>query len=127
MSEIEIKWPYEIFAAERKEHDIYGTHVYSEHGTVARWEGDEERDREFHRYIDEDVFNSQERYFTERLTQAELAAKEAKKAAYADVAKWAEQERQSCIANKDAAGELAFRRLRIRASCLAKAVDQGAA
>ena len=60
----DLKWPREIWMAERDEHDQgVVSAVLSEHATVARWEGDKERDREFHHYIDADIFESAERYF----------------------------------------------------------------
>lgn len=58
-----IEWPREIWMAERDEHDQGVVRaVLSEHATVARWEGDTERDREFHHYIDADIHESAERY-----------------------------------------------------------------
>ncbi|ANB33460.1 hypothetical protein M2324_003869 [Rhodovulum sulfidophilum] len=64
----DIEWPREIWAAECGEHDADGRHVFSEHATVPRWEGD--RDCEFHRYVDGDIAESQERYFREMLSAA---------------------------------------------------------
>jgi hypothetical protein len=63
----EIEWPREIWMAERDEHDQgVVSAVLSEHATVARFEGDVERDREFHRYIDADIYDSAERYWKAR-------------------------------------------------------------
>jgi len=57
------EWPREIWMAERDEHDQgVVSAVLSEHATVSRWEGDKERDREFHRYVDADIHESAERY-----------------------------------------------------------------
>lgn len=62
----ETEWPREIWMGEREEHDQgVVTAALSEHATVARWEGDKERDREFHRYIDADIHDSAERYYRE--------------------------------------------------------------
>lgn len=58
------EWPREIWMAERDEHDQGVVNaVLSEHATIARWEGDTERDREFHRYVDSDIHESTERYY----------------------------------------------------------------
>ena len=58
----QIEWPREIWMGEREEYDQgVVTAVLSEHATVARWEGDKERDREFHRYVDADIHESAER------------------------------------------------------------------
>lgn len=73
------EWPREIWAAERGEHDQTGEHVFSEHATVSRFCGDAEREREFHRYVDADIFDSQVRYH-----QAVLANMRAEIAAQAD-------------------------------------------
>lgn len=46
-------WPKEIWMAEREDYDQgVVSAVLSEHATIARWAGDTERDREFHRYLD---------------------------------------------------------------------------
>ncbi|WP_065325831.1 hypothetical protein [Tritonibacter mobilis] len=64
----EIEWPREIWMAERDEHDQGVVRaVLSEHATVARWEGDSERDREFHHYIDADIYVSAQRYHDTKL------------------------------------------------------------
>ena len=56
-------WPREIWMAELDEHhNGRGDVVLSEHATVPRYEGDKERDREFHRYVDGDIFDSHEKY-----------------------------------------------------------------
>lgn len=71
----QIEWPREIWMGEREEHDQgVVTAVLSEHATVARWEGDKERDREFHRYVDADIHESAERYYKARIAAAEAAA-----------------------------------------------------
>ena len=57
-------WPREIWMAEREDHDQgIVTAVLSEHATVARFPGDGEREREFHRYVDADIFESAEKYY----------------------------------------------------------------
>lgn len=75
MSESEpMEWPREIWMAERDELDQgVVSAVLSEHATVARWEGDEERDRDFHRYVDADIHDSAERYHAAK--RAELDSK----------------------------------------------------
>jgi hypothetical protein len=71
----QIEWPREIWMGEREEHDQgVVTAVLSESATVARWEGDKERDREFHRYVDADIHESAERYYKARIAAAEAAA-----------------------------------------------------
>ena len=57
------EWQREIWMKERDDYDQgVVSAVLSEHATVARWDGDKERDREFHRYIDADTYESAERY-----------------------------------------------------------------
>ena len=74
----QIEWPREIWMGEREEHDQgVVTAVLSEHATVARWEGDKERDREFHRYVDADIHESAERYYKARIAAAEAERDEA--------------------------------------------------
>lgn len=64
------EWPREIWMAERDEHDQgVVSAVLSEHATVARWEGDKERDRDFHRYIDADIHDTSERYYEAKLEE----------------------------------------------------------
>lgn len=63
----DLPWPRQIWAAEKGEQDPTGWHVFSEHATVARYEGDKEFEREFHRYVDGDIFDSQTRYFQHQL------------------------------------------------------------
>jgi hypothetical protein len=78
--EQQIEWPREIWMAECEDHGQgVVSAVLSVHATVARWEGDKEREREFHRYVDEDIFETTERYWKERAEKAEaaLAEKEA--------------------------------------------------
>lgn len=75
--EPQIEWPREIWMAEREDHDQgVVSAVLSEWATVARWDGDKERDREFHRYVDEDIFETTERYWKERAEKAEAALAE---------------------------------------------------
>lgn len=72
-----IEWPREIWMAERERYDLgVVSAVLSEFATVARWEGDKEREREFHRYVDEDIFETTERYWKERAEKAEAALAE---------------------------------------------------
>ncbi|MFC4731778.1 hypothetical protein [Salipiger abyssi] len=59
-----VEWPREIWAAERGEHDPDGRYVLSEHATVPRWEGD--RECEFQRYVDGDIYDSADRYWRDR-------------------------------------------------------------
>jgi hypothetical protein len=54
--------------AERDDHDQGVVRaVLSEHATVARFEGDTER--EFHHYIDADIHQSAERYYEQKLEE----------------------------------------------------------
>ena len=65
--ENEIQWPREIWMAERDEYDQGVVQaVLPEHATIARWQGDTERDREFHRYVDGDIYDSAEKYWWSR-------------------------------------------------------------
>jgi len=70
-----IHWPREIHAAEIKhdEHEVSGTYLLSELATVPRWEGDEERDREWQKYVDADVFESAERYYKGEISKLRAA------------------------------------------------------
>ena len=61
------EWPEEIWAGAMDEFEPVGNYVCSEFATVSRWEGDKERDRAFHRYIDGDIHESAERYFRHQL------------------------------------------------------------
>lgn len=45
-----------------------GYHVFSVHATIARFDGDIEREREFHRYVDADIFDSEQRYHEHQRT-----------------------------------------------------------
>lgn len=63
----ETKWPREIWAAKMGEFEPTGIYVCSEFATVARWEGDKERDREFQRYVDGDIHDSLEKYYKAQL------------------------------------------------------------
>ena len=66
-SKAAVEWPREIWMAERNDHDQgVVSAVLSEHATIARWAGDSERDKEFHHYIDMDVYDSAEKYHTAR-------------------------------------------------------------
>lgn len=83
-----IEWPREIWMREREEHDqgvVRG--VLSEWATVARWEGDEERDAEFHRYVDADIYESAERYWQERLATAKRRGAERMREAAEEIAR----------------------------------------
>ena len=72
----EIEWPREIWMAELdRHHNGTGMVVLSEHATVARWEGDDERDRDFHGYIDADIYNSAEKYWRRRFEAMEAENK----------------------------------------------------
>ena len=74
----QIEWPREIWMGEREDHDQgVVTAVLSEHATVARWEGDKEREREFHRYVDADIHESAEQYYKARIDAAEAERDEA--------------------------------------------------
>lgn len=65
------EWPREIWMAKRQEHDQgVVSAVLSEWATVARFEGDKEREREFHRYVDGDIYDSAEKYWRTRLDEA---------------------------------------------------------
>lgn len=71
----EIEWPREIWMAERDDHDQgIVSAVLSEHATVARFEGDTERERDFHRYVDADIYETAERYWKARVVAAYEAA-----------------------------------------------------
>lgn len=61
------EWPREIWAREHDQFDAMGIHVFSEHATVPRYEGDTERDGEHHRYVDGDIYDSAENYFRQML------------------------------------------------------------
>ena len=66
----EIEWPREIWMAERDDHDQgVVSAVLSEHATIARFEGDTESERAYHRYVDGDIFDSSEKYWRARLDQ----------------------------------------------------------
>lgn len=62
-----VAWPHEIWMAELDEHhNGTGMVVLSQFATVPRWEGDDERDCAFQRYVDADIYESAERYHKER-------------------------------------------------------------
>jgi len=64
----DIEWPREIWMAEREEHDQGVVNaVLSEGATIARYAGDLDRDREFHRYVDSDVYDSAEKYYRHQM------------------------------------------------------------
>ena len=69
MSDAErIEWPREIWMAEREDHDQgIVSAVLSEWATVARFEGDTEREKEFHRYVDGDIYDSADKYWRTRV------------------------------------------------------------
>ena len=88
----DLKWPREIWMAERDEHDQgVVSAVLSEHATVARWEGDKERDREFHHYIDADIFESAERYFKVQIEAMQARVAAARRDAFEEAAKACEK------------------------------------
>ena len=88
----DLKWPRKIWMAERDEHDQgVVSAVLSEHATVARWEGDKERDREFHHYIDADIFESAERYFKVQIEAMQARVAAARRDAFEEAAKVADQ------------------------------------
>lgn len=61
------EWPRKIWMAEREEYDQgVVSAVLSKHATVERFEGDKERDRDFHGYVDEDIHESLEKYHKSR-------------------------------------------------------------
>ena len=82
----DLEWPREIWAAERGDFEPTGTHVFSVHATAARFEADTERDREFHRYVDSDIFDSQEKYFQHQITTLRTQLAEAREAALREAA-----------------------------------------
>lgn len=66
------KWPREIWLAELDDnHNGTGMVVLSEFATVARWEGDDERDCDFQKYVDSDIHDSAERYWKTRIAALE--------------------------------------------------------
>ena len=89
------EWPREIWMAERDEHDQGVVRaVLSEHATVARFAGDKERDREFHHYIDADIYDSADKYHKARYTtlEAENAALREEVARLRDEKAWLHKE-----------------------------------
>lgn len=60
--EARVEWPRAIWAGERVPDEISGYHVFSVHATIPRFDGDIEREREFHCYVDADIFDSEQRY-----------------------------------------------------------------
>lgn len=48
--------------------EFSGYHVFSVHATIARFDGDIDREREFHCYIDADIFDSEQRYHEHQRT-----------------------------------------------------------
>lgn len=68
------KWPEEIFLAELSEHhNGTGMVVLSEFATVPRWDGDDERDCDFQRYVDADIHESAERYYQDQIAKLRAA------------------------------------------------------
>tara|TARA_R110000796_G_scaffold45616_43_gene110468 strand:+ start:1141 stop:1470 length:330 start_codon:yes stop_codon:yes gene_type:complete len=64
-----IQWPDEIWMAELDEHhNGQARAVLSQFGTLPRFEGCPDTDREFHRYVDGDTFDSQTAYYNTLLT-----------------------------------------------------------
>ncbi|RBO54032.1 hypothetical protein DSD19_06100 [Rhodovulum sp. BSW8] len=70
----ETEWPREIWAAQAEPDGAEGRHVFSEHATVPRFEGDSDRDCAFHRYVDGDIVDSADRYHREMLIAARARA-----------------------------------------------------
>lgn len=109
-----IEWPREIWMAERDDHDqgvVWA--VLSEHATVARFDGDKERDREFHRYVDGDIFDSQAKYYAAERDRLRAEVGRLREAAQ----EWAEA-RESTVSGEKATWE----RLANAESALAEAV-----
>lgn len=90
------EWPRAIWAGERMPDEISGYHVFSKHATIARFDGDIERAREFHCYVDTDIFDSEQRYHEHQ--RAALAAERDDAIAQADA--------RVAAAYEDAANEL---------------------
>lgn len=68
------RWPEEVWMAELDEHhNGTGMVVLSEFATVPRWEGDDERDCEFQRYVDADIHESAERYYQDQIAKLRAA------------------------------------------------------
>lgn len=68
------QWPDEIWLAELAEHhNGTGMVVLSQFATVPRWEGDDERDGEFQRYVDADIHDSAERYYKGEIAKLRAA------------------------------------------------------
>jgi hypothetical protein len=62
------QWPREIWMREREDYDQgVVSAVLSELATIARYEGDTERDADFHRYVDGDIYDSAEKYHVARI------------------------------------------------------------
>lgn len=81
------KWPEEIFLAELDEHhNGTGMVVLSEFATVPRWEGDDERDCEFQRYVDADIHESAERYYKDQIAKLRAALSMTREGVSADEA-----------------------------------------
>lgn len=71
------QWPREIWCAPVGEYEFSGDYVLSEWATVPRWEGDTERDRDWHRFIDADIYASADKYWRARLEAQEALLREA--------------------------------------------------
>ena len=68
------EWPDEVWLAEIGEHhNGTGMVVLSEFATVPRWEGDDERDCDFQRYVDGDIHDSAERYYKDQISKLRAA------------------------------------------------------
>ncbi|MBY6055368.1 hypothetical protein [Leisingera daeponensis] len=64
------EWPREIWMAELDEHhNGTGMVVLSVSATVPRWEGDDERDCDFQKYVDADILDTTERYYEAKLEE----------------------------------------------------------
>jgi len=89
-------WPREIWMAELDEHhNGTGMIVLSEFATVPRWEGDDERDGDFHRYVDADILETTEQYYKNQI-EGERQAR---------------QLAENCLRQKDATMTTLFRML----------------
>ncbi|MGS5046044.1 MULTISPECIES: hypothetical protein [unclassified Mameliella] len=95
--DLNLNWPREIWMAEREEHDQgVVTAVLSEWATVSRWEGDKERDREFHRYVDADIHESADKYWRARIATLEAQLAQARAAGMREAAEIARRITECC-------------------------------
>ncbi|WP_439137521.1 hypothetical protein [Roseicyclus sp.] len=109
--ETEIEWPREIWMREREEHDQgVVTAVLSEHATIARHEGDTEREAEFHHYIDADIYQSSVKYHQARIEALTAENKRLDKACceWAEVSQANYQRAKAAEAKLASVGTLVF-------------------